>query len=278
MLIRTDKKPAVLTLSGPPLFDVSGERMSTDYREILNGVRDKTISVEEALLRLKEVPFEDIDYAKVDIHRKLRQGSAEIIYGEGKTTEQIRGIVEAMQKSGQDLIMITRLSRDSFDELKDICGIKYHEQARMATVGEFPEPDGIGRVVVATAGTSDVPVAEEAVVTARFLGNEVTTIYDVGVSGLHRLLAHLDDIMSASVIIVVAGMEGALASVIGGLADCPVLAVPTSVGYGAAFEGMTALLCMLNSCASAVSVVNIDNGFGAGYVANLINHRKTERE
>ena len=275
MLIRTDKKPAVLTLSGPPLFDVSGERMSTDYREILNGVRDKTISVEEALLKLKEIPFEDIDYAKVDIHRKLRQGSAEIIYGEGKTTDQIRGIVDVMKKNGQDRIMITRISQDSFEKLSDIPDICYHEQARIATVGGFPESDGIGRIVIATAGTSDVPVAEEAAVTAQFLGNEITRIYDVGVSGLHRLLACLDDIMSASVIIAVAGMEGALASVIGGLADCPVIAVPTSVGYGAAFEGMTALMCMLNSCASAVSVVNIDNGFGAGYVANLINHKKS---
>lgn len=249
--------------------------MSIDHRSILEGVRDKTISVEEALLKLKEVPFEDIDFAKVDIHRKLRQGSAEIIYGEGKTTEQIRGIVDVMLKNGQDRIMITRLSADAFEDLRDITSITYHEKARIATIGGFCEPDGIGRIVVATAGTSDVPVAEEAVVTARFLGNEVTTIYDVGVSGLHRLLAHLDDIMSASVIIAVAGMEGALASVLGGLADCPVIAVPTSVGYGAAFEGMTALLCMLNSCASAVSVVNIDNGFGAGYVAGLINHKKS---
>ncbi|MBO4265651.1 MAG: nickel pincer cofactor biosynthesis protein LarB [Lachnospiraceae bacterium] len=248
--------------------------MSIDHRSILEGVRDKKISVEEALLKLKEVPFEDIDFAKVDIHRKLRQGSAEIIYGESKTTKQIRGIVDAMQKNGQDRIMITRLSADAFADLSDISSITYHEDARIATIGGFCEPDGIGRIVVATAGTSDVPVAEEAVVTARFLGNDVTTIYDVGVSGLHRLLAHLDDIMSASVIIAVAGMEGALASVLGGLADCPVIAVPTSVGYGAAFEGMTALLCMLNSCASAVSVVNIDNGFGAGYVAGLINHKK----
>ena len=249
--------------------------MSIDHRSILEGVRDKTISVEEALLKLKEVPFEDIDFAKVDIHRKLRQGSAEIIYGEGKTTEQIRGIVDVMLKNGQDRIMITRLSADAFEDLRDITSITYHEKARIATIGGFCEPDGTGSIVVATAGTSDVPVAEEAVVTARFLGNEVTTIYDVGVSGLHRLLAHLDDIMSASVIIAVAGMEGALASVLGGLADCPVIAVPTSVGYGAAFEGMTALLCMLNSCASAVSVVNIDNGFGAGYVAGLINHKKS---
>ena len=230
--------------------------MSIDHRSILEGVRDKTISVEEALLKLKEVPFEDIDFAKVDIHRKLRQGSAEIIYGEGKTTEQIRGIVDVMLKNGQDRIMITRLSADAFEDLRDITSITYHEKARIATIGGFCEPDGTGRIVVATAGTSDVPVAEEAVVTARFLGNEVTPIYDVGVSGLHRLLAHLDDIMSASVIIAVAGMEGALASVLGGLADCPVIAVPTSVGYGAAFEGMTAL-------------------FGAGYVAGLINHKKS---
>lgn len=246
--------------------------MNTDIRTILEQVRDKSISVEEATLRLKEMPFDDIDFAKVDTHRKLRQGSAEVIYGAGKTAAQIRGIVAAMRKNGQDSILITRLSKEAFGELSDIDNIRYYDDARIAVCGGMRKPDGIGKIVVATAGTSDIPVAEEAAVTAEFLGNEVVRLYDVGVSGLHRLLAHLDDIMSATAIIAIAGMEGALASVIGGLADCPVIAVPTSVGYGAAFEGLTALLAMLNSCASGVSVVNIDNGFGAGYVANMINH------
>ena len=177
-----------------------------------------------------------------------------------------------MRKNGQDSILITRLSDEAYRELSDIDNTCYHKEARIAVCGSMHTPDGIGKIVVATAGTSDIPVAEEAAVTAQFLGNEVVRLYDVGVSGLHRLLAHLDDIMSATVIIAIAGMEGALASVIGGLSDCPVIAVPTSVGYGAAFEGLTALLAMLNSCASGVSVVNIDNGFGAGYVANMINH------
>ena len=169
--------------------------------------------------------------------------------------------------------MITRLSEDSFKEIADKHDVIYHKEARIATLGEPPVADGMGSIVIATGGTSDIPVAEEAAVTAEYLGNRVTRLYDVGVAGLHRLLAHLDDIMSASVIIAIAGMEGALASVIGGLADCPVIAVPTSVGYGASFDGLSALLSMLNSCASNVTAVNIDNGFGAGYVAGMINHR-----
>ena len=246
--------------------------MNSEITTILENLRDGKITVEEASLMLKRQPFEDIDFAKVDMHRKIRQGVAEVIYGAGKTVLQIKGIVEKMQSAGQKNILITRLQKDAFEGLADISGIVYHEQAKIATVGDFPVPDGLGRVVVATAGTSDIPVAEEAAVTASFLGNEVVRLYDVGVSGLHRLLASLDDIMSAKAIIAVAGMEGALASVIGGLADCPVIAVPTSVGYGASFEGLTALLAMLNSCASGVTVVNIDNGFGAGYVASMINH------
>lgn len=246
--------------------------MNSDIRTILENVRDKRMTVEEATLILKEMPFDDIDFAKVDTHRKLRQGSAEVIYGAGKTAAQIMGIVASMRKSGQENILITRLSREAYSELSDIENIQYYEDARIAICGQMHKPDGIGKIIVATAGTSDIPVAEEAAVTAKFLGNDVVRLYDVGVSGLHRLLAHLDDIMSATVIIAIAGMEGALASVVGGLADCPVIAVPTSVGYGASFEGLTALLAMLNSCASGVSVVNIDNGFGAGYVANMINH------
>ena len=246
--------------------------MNEDIRDILEGVRNGTVPVEDAVLKLKKAPFEDIDFAKVDIHRKLRQGTAEVIYGAGKTPEQIRAIIEVMQNKGQKNILITRLSAEAFEHLKDIDNICYHKDARIATLGDFPKADGIGKIVVVTAGTSDIAVAEEAAVTAQFLGNEVTRIYDVGVAGLHRLLSRLDDIMTATVIIAIAGMEGALASVIGGLADCPVIAVPTSVGYGASFEGLSALLSMLNSCASGVSVVNIDNGFGAGYTAGMINH------
>ncbi len=246
--------------------------MNDDVIRILEGVKSGDISVDEALLKLKEAPFLDIDFAKVDMHRKIRQGAAEVIYGAGKTPEQIRGIIDAMQKGGQESILITRLKRETFEELSDISGITYHEKASIATVGNFLPRSGIGKIVVATAGTSDIPVAEEAAVTAEFLGNETVRIYDVGVAGIHRLLSRLDDIMTATVIIAIAGMEGALASVIGGLADCPVIAVPTSVGYGASFEGLSALLSMLNSCASGVSTVNIDNGFGAGYMASMINH------
>ena len=246
--------------------------MNEDLKVILENVKNETLSVEDAVLELRKAPYADIDYAKIDLHRKLRRGTNEVIYGAGKTGEQIRGIIEAMKDNGQDRIMVTRLSQEKFELLKDISGIIYHKDASIATVGEFKKPDGLGKIVVATAGTSDIPVAEEAAVTAEFLGNEVTRIYDVGVAGLHRLMSRLDDIMSATVIIAIAGMEGALASVIGGLASCPVIAVPTSVGYGASFEGLSALLSMLNSCASGVSVVNIDNGYGAGYMAAMINH------
>ncbi len=252
--------------------------MKDEIRTILEGVKNGTVSLEEAVLKLKEAPFEDIDFAKVDLHRKLRQGTAEVIYGAGKTPDQIRKIIEVMLEKGQDSILVTRISEDVFDRLSDINNISYHKEARIATVGTGAKSGGIGKIVVATAGTSDIPVAEEAAVTAEFLGNEVTRIYDVGVAGLHRLLSRLDDIMTATVIIAIAGMEGALASVIGGLADCPVIAVPTSVGYGASFEGLSALLSMLNSCASGVSVVNIDNGFGAGYMADMINHVSVERK
>lgn len=252
--------------------------MNNDIKNILEGVKNGNVSVEDALLELKMKPFEDIGYAKVDMHRKLRQGTPEVIYGEGKTSEQIIGIIESMKKNGQDSILITRLSEKSAVKINNIHPIKYYKDARCAISGEIPLPDGIGKIVVATGGTSDIPVAEEAAITAEVLGNEVVRLYDVGVAGLHRILTHLEDIMSASVIIAIAGMEGALASVIGGLADCPVIAVPTSVGYGASFNGLSALLAMLNSCASGVSVVNIDNGFGAGYLANMINHMQTKKE
>ncbi len=252
--------------------------MDNGIRDVLQGVKDGTYSVDDAVLKLKAAPFADIDYAKIDLHRKLRQGTSEVIYGAGKTAEQISGIISAMLANGQENILITRLKKEVFDKIKECPGLVYHPEASAATVGENPEPDGIGKIVIATAGTSDIPVAEEAALTAQFLGNEVVRVYDVGVAGLHRLMARLDDIMSATVVIAIAGMEGALASVIGGLSDCPVIAVPTSVGYGASFEGMTALLAMLNSCASGVSVVNIDNGFGAAYVANMINHVSDKRK
>ncbi len=246
--------------------------MNTDIRRILEEVRTGSVSVEDALLSLKAKPFEDIGYAKVDTHRKLRQGVAEVIYGAGKTPEQIIGIADTMLANGQKTILITRLTREAADIVSQSHSLDYSEAARCGIIGSVPTPDGLGKIVVATGGTSDIPVAEEAALTATVLGNEVTRLYDVGVAGLHRTLAHLEDIMSASVIIAIAGMEGALASVIGGLADCPVIAVPTSIGYGASFGGLSALLSMLNSCASGVSVVNIDNGFGAGYLAHMINH------
>ena len=250
--------------------------MKTDVKEILLSVKNGEMSVEDALLAIKKEPFADIGYAKVDLHRGIRQGMPEVIYGAGKTPEQIIGIAEKMKQNGQDTILITRLSPEAAKAVGAWHAMNYSAEAKAGIIGRMPPASGIGRIVVATGGTSDIPVAEEAALTAEAHGNEVVRLYDVGVAGLHRLLAHLDEIMSASVIIAIAGMEGALASVIGGLADCPVIAVPTSVGYGASFGGMSALLSMLNSCASGVSVVNIDNGFGAGYLASMINHMEAK--
>ena len=248
--------------------------MNSDIKSLLEGVQNGSVSVEDALLKIKKQPFEDLGYAKVDLHRKARQGAAEVIYGAGKTPEQITGIVGSLQKADTNTILITRLDEEKARAVSAEIPFDYRKDARIGIVGKLPEPDGIGTIVVATGGTSDIPVAEEAALTAEALGNKVCRLYDVGVAGLHRTLAHMDEIMSATVIIAIAGMEGALASVIGGLADCPVIAVPTSVGYGASFHGLSALLSMLNSCASGVSVVNIDNGFGAGYQASMINHVK----
>ena len=271
---------------------------------MLEGVRNGEIAVEDAMKAMKLAPFEDLGYAKIDHHRAIRQGAAEVIYGAGKTPEQIAGIVTVMRQRGQKRILITRMSAEAAEKVRqcladsvqtvsnvagsertgtDFLGKKgndlaaafnYDPLSRVGIVGQLPEPDGIGDVIVATGGTSDIPVAEEAAKTAEILGNRVTRLFDVGVAGIHRLMAHREEIMSAEVIIAIAGMEGALASVIGGLSDCPVIAVPTSVGYGASFGGLSALLSMLNSCASGVSVVNIDNGFGAGYLASMINHRR----
>ena len=252
--------------------------MKSDLKTLLKDVKENRISIDEAILRIKKEPFEDIDFAKVDAHRKHRQGANEVIYGEGKTSDQIVKIAETLISYNNGGVLITRISKEkadlvgkNFESQKDL-EWKYFDNCRIGILGNSHPVDVQGNIVVVTGGTSDIPVAEEAAVTAEFLGNKVVRIYDVGVSGLHRLLAHMDEIMGSSVIIAIAGMEGALASVVGGLADCPVIAVPTSVGYGASFEGLSALLSMLNSCASGVTVVNIDNGFGAGYSASMINH------
>ena len=243
-----------------------------DIRALLNGVKSGEVSVDDAVLQLKMEPFKELGFAKPDLHRGLRQGAAEVIYGAGKTPEQIRDISKALLEGGQERVLITRMSPEAAAVTGAALPLDYHELGRIGIIGGIPEPDGDGSVVIATGGTSDLPVAEEAALTAQMLGNQVVRLYDVGVSGLHRLLAHAEEIMRARAIVAIAGMEGALASVIGGLADCPVIAVPTSVGYGASFGGLAALLSMLNSCASGVSVVNIDNGFGAGYLAGMINH------
>jgi len=243
-----------------------------EIRDLLRRVADGETSVEQAMLQLKTRPYEDLGFAKLDHHRALRQGVAEVIYGAGKTPAQIRTIAETMVARGQRNVLITRMSAEAAAVMAEVPGFVYHDRSRIGIVGALQKPDGVGRIVVATGGTSDQPVAEEAALTAEVLGNDVLRLYDVGVAGLHRLLDHLPELMSARVIVAIAGMEGALASVVGGLVDCPVIAVPTSVGYGASFGGVSALLSMLNSCASGVSVVNIDNGFGAGYLASMINH------
>ena len=243
-----------------------------DIRDLLQQVKDGAVSTDEALTKLKLAPFEDIDIAKIDHHRGLRQGASEIIYGASKTPEQIDIIAHRMYESGQKTILITRMSQEAADYFNKDVPFTYYKEGRIGLVGDLIKPRQKGYILVATGGTSDIPVAEEAALTAEILGNNVKRLYDVGVAGIHRLLAHTEDIMNARVIITIAGMEGALASVVGGLADCPMIAVPTSVGYGTALGGVTALLSMLNSCASGVSIVNIDNGFGAGYQAHLINN------
>jgi NCAIR mutase (PurE)-related protein len=241
---------------------------------LLEGVRRGDVSVGAALRRLKSLPFEDIGLACIDHHRGLRRGLSEVIFGEGKDVSQILAIMERMRAQGEN-IMVTRLSPDKAEKVREkFPKAAFHDRARVLTLmSRTVRAKGRGTILVISAGTSDIPVAEEAAVTARFMGNRVETIHDVGVSGLHRVLSHKERLMEASVIIVVAGMEGALPSVVGGLVDKPVIAVPTSIGYGASFQGVAALLGMLNSCASGVTVVNIDNGFGAGYAASLINRR-----
>lgn len=244
----------------------------TETRKLLEKLSAGEAAVDEVLLKLRGEPYRDLGFAKIDRHRALRQGAAEVIYGAGKKPEHISEIAAAMLADGQKTVLITRLDAEAAAAVSEKVPLTYHETGRVGIAGAMPEPDGRGKILVVTGGTSDIPVAEEAALTAEALGNETARLYDVGVAGLHRLLSHTDDVMEASVIIAIAGMEGALASVVGGLADCPVIAVPTSVGYGASFGGLSALLSMLNSCASGVSVVNIDNGFGAGYIASMINH------
>ncbi|KIR03134.1 Circadian phase modifier [Lachnospiraceae bacterium TWA4] len=245
-----------------------------ETKNFLEAVKSGEISIDDAMLKLKKEPFEDLGYAKIDHHRGIRQGDAEVIFGAGKTPEQMIGIIGSMRQASEKTILITRLYPEAAAEIAKVYDLDYDKTSRIGLIGKMPEPTGIGTILVATAGTSDIPVAEEAAKTAEIMGNKVKRVYDVGVAGIHRTLAHLDDIMEANVIITIAGMEGALASVIAGLADCPVIAVPTSVGYGASFNGLAALLSMLNSCANGVGVVNIDNGFGAANLASMINHRR----
>ncbi len=247
--------------------------MTSDYlKELLDSVKRGTVEVDDAMECLRHLPSQDLGCAQVDHHRELRQGMPEMIYGEGKTIEQIVRIMNAMSGKGTN-VLVTRLSGDkSAQVLSAFPAACYHSEARCLTLEhQPPEQRGKGTILIVSAGTSDIPVAAEALITARFLGNQVEQIYDVGVAGIHRLLARSEQLAAAAVIIVVAGMEGALPSVIGGLVDKPVIAVPTSVGYGASFGGIAALLGMLNSCAAGVTVVNIDNGFGAACAASLMN-------
>lgn len=241
-------------------------------RKLLEDLAKGAISVDSVMERLKHLPFEDIGLASIDHHRSLRKGLSEVIFGQGKEAADIIAIMDAMVQQDEN-IMVTRLSPEKAQEvLKKYPASLYSKTAKVLTLSQKPiKRTGRGIILVMCAGTSDIPVAEEAVATARFMGNEVETVYDVGVSGIHRLLGHQECLAKARIIIVVAGMEGALPSVVGGLVDKPVIAVPTSVGYGASFGGITALLGMLNSCAAGVTVVNIDNGFGAGYAACVMN-------
>ncbi|WP_122640445.1 nickel pincer cofactor biosynthesis protein LarB [Romboutsia sp. Marseille-P6047] len=246
-----------------------------DIRELLSGVKNGSVNIDEALKSLKDLPYEDIGYANIDHHRKIRTGYPEVIYCEGKNDDQIIGIIERMTQKNSN-ILGTRCRKETYNKVKQIYpNAEYEDISKILKIQNHDiENNGKGKIVVITGGTSDIPVADEAYYTAKFLGNTVERIYDVGVAGIHRLLSKKHIIESARVIIAVAGMEGALPSVVGGLVDVPIIAVPTSVGYGANFGGLSSLLTMLNSCASGISVVNIDNGFGAGYLASMINKLK----
>jgi len=243
-------------------------------KEILEAVRDGSMSVDDAERMLRSRPFVDLGFAKVDTQRRSRQGASEVIYGASKTPEQCVRIASTLLENGSECVMVTRCGKE-VNDLAELSGLEsfYYQEARICVVGKIPEAKRESYICVVCAGTSDIPVAEEAAVTAEVLGCNVKRLYDAGVAGIHRLLSDVDTIMGATAVVVAAGMEGALPSVVGGLVSVPVIAVPTSVGYGASFEGLTALLAMMNSCASTVSVVNIDNGFGAGYIASLIDRK-----
>lgn len=246
-----------------------------DLKKILEDVKNNNLDIDDALKKLKDLPYEDLGYAHIDHHRNLRNGFPEVIYCKGKSDEHILGIIERMNKKSTN-ILGTRCRKKTFDKISKIYpNAEYEEVSQILKIkNEEIKEQGKGKILIITGGTSDIPVADEAYYTAKFFGNEVERLYDVGVAGIHRLLSHRNIIEEARVIVAVAGMEGALASVVGGLVDIPVIAVPTSVGYGANFDGLAPLLAMLNSCASGISVVNIDNGFGAGYLASTINKLK----
>ena len=241
-------------------------------KNLLKQVKSEHISIEEAMAQLKSLPFEDMGFAKIDHHRSIRKGFPEVIWGEGKTSSQILSIMKQLKGKGEN-ILITRLDEKKAKATRKVFPkSQYYNRSKVLTYLTHPvKCEGKGTILVITAGTTDIPVAEEAAITAQVMGNRVETLYDVGVAGIHRLLSERKKMEAARILIVVAGMEGALPSVVGGLVDKPVIAVPTSVGYGTSFGGITALLAMLNSCASGVAVVNIDNGFGAGYMASLMN-------
>ncbi|MBS3909715.1 MAG: nickel pincer cofactor biosynthesis protein LarB [Actinobacteria bacterium] len=242
-----------------------------NIKRLLNDMKSGQIDVDEAYAKLRDLPFTELGFAKVDNHRALRKGFPEVIYCEGKTAEQVEAIAATILERGSALLA-TRAGRGAYDAVRGICSdAVYHEAARVIAVDRRPQEAPVGFVAILSAGTADLPIAEEAAITAEMLGARVERVFDVGVAGLHRLLAFYQTIVSAKVIVVVAGMDGALPSVVGGLVSCPVVAVPTSIGYGAHFGGLAPLLTMLNSCATGVAVVNIDNGFGAGYMAALIN-------
>ena len=246
--------------------------MKSFLEDILEQVRQSQITVDEAVNKLKDFPYQDLGFAKVDHHRELRKGFPEIIYGLGKTEAQIEKIANAILDKGSNLL-ITKVEESVYSSLKkSLPQLDYNDLAKAAFLKQKEPPMGRGKIVIITAGTSDIPVAEEAFVTCEILGNTVEKLYDVGVAGLHRLFGEMDKLKTAKVIITLAGMEGALPSVVAGLTNIPIVAVPTSVGYGASFKGLAALLAMLNSCPGGVGVVNIDNGFGAAYLASLINH------
>ena len=242
-------------------------------KELLKDVRDKKIDIDEALISLKHLPYEDLGYAHIDKHRALRTGYPEVIFCQNKAIDHIKGIVERL-KDAHSSILATRATPEVYEALKEVRDdITYFEKANIVLIGETNPIKGDKSILIITAGTSDIPVAEEAAVTATALGNKVDRLFDIGVAGIHRVFGNIEKLYDASVIIVIAGMDGALPSIIGGLVDVPVIAVPTSVGYGASFDGLAALLTMMNSCASGVAVVNIDNGFGAGYFASIVNQK-----